>query len=185
VKNSLMLGMAATALALLAGCGSSYGTNSSSTRAAATSTAAAASGGSAYGHTPAASTSSATSSGGGVVVTSKHAKPGTVLAAGPKKLTVYLFEGDKGSASACSGACASAWPPVTTGAAATAGGAAQSADLGTITRADGTNQVTYKGHPLYFFIKDKDNGDAYGEGVKAFGASWYVLSPSGAKMDNS
>ena len=62
---------------------------------------------------------------------------------------------------------------------------ASASDLGTITRADGTTQVTYKGHPLYYFVKDKDDGDAYGEGSTAFGAGWYVLSPSGNKVDNS
>jgi predicted lipoprotein with Yx(FWY)xxD motif len=98
---------------------------------------------------------------------------------------VYLFEADKGGSSACSGACASAWPPVTTAAAPSGGAGAVAADLGTITRTDGTRQVTYKGHPLYFFIKDKDNGDAYGQGAKAFGASWYVLAPSGSKVNNS
>jgi predicted lipoprotein with Yx(FWY)xxD motif len=188
VKNSLMLGMTVSALALLAGCGSSYSSSSQSKTSAAGATtgagAATTGGGSAYGHAPAASTSPATGS-GAVVVTSKRAKPGTVLAAGPKKMTVYLFEGDKGPASTCSGACASAWPPVTTGAAATAAGTAQSADLGTITRSDGTKQVTYKGHPLYFFVKDKDSGDAYGQGAKAFGADWYVLAPSGSKIDAS
>jgi predicted lipoprotein with Yx(FWY)xxD motif len=64
-------------------------------------------------------------------------------------------------------------------------GAARSADLGAITRSDGSKQVTYKGHPLYFFVKDKDSGDAYGQGAKAFGADWYVLAPSGNKIDES
>jgi predicted lipoprotein with Yx(FWY)xxD motif len=59
------------------------------------------------------------------------------------------------------------------------------AGLGTITRADGSKQVTYDGHPLYYFIRDKDAGDAYGQGVNAFGASWYVLAPSGNKVDHS
>ena len=59
------------------------------------------------------------------------------------------------------------------------------ADLGTITRPDGTTQVTYKGHPLYYFRKDGDAGDAYGQGAKAFGAGWYVLAPSGNKIDKS
>jgi predicted lipoprotein with Yx(FWY)xxD motif len=121
-----------------------------------------------------------------VAVTVKHAsKLGTILAAGSKELTVYMFEGDKGAASSCSGACASVWPPVTTSGAPTVAGAANSSDLGTITRSDGATQVTYKGHPLYFFAKDKDSGDAYGQGVKGFGADWYVLSPSGSKVDNS
>jgi predicted lipoprotein with Yx(FWY)xxD motif len=115
----------------------------------------------------------------------KHGKLGTILAAGPKHLTVYLFEADKGSTSACEGACAKAWPPVTTEGQPSAVGGAVSADLGTTMRSDGTKQVTYKGHPLYFFEKDGDSGDAYGEGSKAFGAGWYVLKPNGSKIDKS
>jgi predicted lipoprotein with Yx(FWY)xxD motif len=121
-----------------------------------------------------------------VLITTKHTRLGTVLGAGPKKLTVYLFEGDKGAASSCSGGCAVAWPPVTGKPQAT--GAAMAGALGTITRADGTTQVTYSGHPLYFFvkdIKDGDPGDTYGEAVKAFGAEWYVVAPSGKKIDKS
>jgi predicted lipoprotein with Yx(FWY)xxD motif len=57
--------------------------------------------------------------------------------------------------------------------------------ISTVTRADGTKQVTYNGHPLYFFTQDKDAGDAYGQGVKAFGADWYVMAPSGQKVDES
>ncbi len=179
--TGLIVVLGATAL-LVAGCGSSK--SSSGTSAA-----------SAYPtesekstSTAAATTQAATppASGSRVAVAVKHAsKLGTILAAGPKKLTVYMFEGDKGAASSCSGACVSVWPPVTSTSAATAAGAANAADLGTITRSDGTTQVTYKGHPLYFFAKDKDSGDAYGQGVKGFGADWYVLSPSGAKVDNS
>jgi predicted lipoprotein with Yx(FWY)xxD motif len=175
--TGLLAVLGASAL-LAAGCGSSK--SSSSTSAA-----------SAYPaesekSTTAATTPATTAAASGVTVTVKHAsKLGTILAAGPKKLTVYMFEGDKGAASSCSGACASVWPPVTSKGAATAAGVANSADLGTITRADGTTQVTYKGHPLYFFAKDKDSGDAYGEGINGFGASWYVIAPSGAKVDNS
>jgi len=114
----------------------------------------------------------------------KHSKLGTILAAGPKHLTVYLFEADHGgTSSACTGTCAKAWPPVTTGGAPTASGAAMSSDLGRFTRPDGTTQVTYKGHPLYFFAKDGDAGDAYGQGSKAFGADWYVIKPDGSKVD--
>jgi len=200
VKNSLMLGTAAAALALLAGCGSSSYSSTESKAAGAgnasaggsgyarsSTSAASTSAGGAYGHTstPAASSTAASSGGAGVAIASKSDKLGTILAAGPKRMTVYLFEADHGSQSACSGACAAAWPPVTSAGAASAAGAARAADLGTITRSDGTKQVTYKGHPLYFFIKDKDSGDAYGEGAKAFGASWYVLAPSGSKIDKS
>jgi predicted lipoprotein with Yx(FWY)xxD motif len=173
VNRPLILGCAAVLTVLLAGCGSSSSstTPSASVPAAASPTTASAQ------TTPASNASALT-------VTTKHSKLGTILAAGPKKLTVYLFEADKGSQSACSGACAKVWPPVTTSAAAEAGGAADAADLGTVMRSDGKSQVTYKGRPLYFYDDDKDAGDAYGQGSKSFGAGWYVLKPSGAKIDS-
>lgn len=166
--------MGATTL-LVAGCGSSKKASTSAASSTPTSTSAQAS-------TP----STTPASTPGTDVTVKHAgKLGTILAAGPKRMTVYLFEADKGTASACSGACASAWPPVATGGAPVALHGAVAADLGTTRRSDGTMQVTYKGHPLYYFVKDKDSGDAYGEGSKAFGAGWYALSPRGSKVDNT
>ena len=116
-------------------------------------------------------------------MSTKRGKLGTILAAGPKHKTVYLFESDTASTSSCNGPCASLWPPVT--GTASAGEGAMSADLGTITRSDGTKQVTYKGHPLYHYARDGDAGDSYGQGLKSFGASWYVLAPSGKKVDNS
>jgi predicted lipoprotein with Yx(FWY)xxD motif len=174
--TGLIAVLGASAL-LAAGCGSSS-KSSSATSAAATTPTTSETSSTAAATTPAAAT--------GTTVIVKHAgKLGTVLAAGSKKLTVYMFEGDKGSSSKCTGECAVVWPPVTTSGAPTASGTASSADLGTITRSDGTTQVTYKGHPLYFFAKDKDSGDAYGEGVHGFGADWYVLAPSGSKVDNS
>jgi predicted lipoprotein with Yx(FWY)xxD motif len=120
-----------------------------------------------------------------VVVHTKQGKLGTILAVGPKHLTVYLFEADKGSASACTGQCAKAWPPVTTEGKPTASGGAVAAYLGTTMRSDGGEQVTYKGHPLYFYADDKDSGDSYGQGSKQFGAGWYVLKPDGSKLDQS
>jgi predicted lipoprotein with Yx(FWY)xxD motif len=165
---------ATVAAALLAGCGSSSSSSSNSTAA------------STPASTPTQSTAASTSTAAatpGVAVATKKSKLGTILAAGPKHLTVYLFEADKGTSSSCSGACAKAWPPVTTDGQPTVSGDAVSADLGTTMRPDGTKQVTYKGHPLYFFEKDEDSGDAYGQGSKAFGAGWYVLKPSGEKLD--
>jgi predicted lipoprotein with Yx(FWY)xxD motif len=176
--------LAAVAIAaLVGGCGSSSKTASTSSSAAAAATQTTPYSGTSSTSTAGASPTS--SAAGGVLVSAKHAKLGTILAAGPKRLTVYLFEADKGSASACSSACAKVWPPVTTTGAPTAGGGAMAADLGTITRSDGTTQVTYKGHPLYYFAQDKDNGDAYGQGIKSFGSDWYVLKPSGSKLDKS
>lgn len=178
MNKALNLLCAAAALALLAGCGSSSYSASSSSSSATTPAAS----------TPTSSTAAAsttpTSAANAVVVTTKHAKMGTILAAGPKKLTVYLWEADKGSKSVCSGACEKVWPPVTSGEAGKVGGSAVAADLGTTTRSDGTKQLTYKRHPLYYYAKDKDDGDAYGQGSNSFGAGWYVLSPGGSKIDN-
>jgi predicted lipoprotein with Yx(FWY)xxD motif len=174
--TGLIVVVGASAL-LAAGCGSSSKSSSATSAASGSPTASQTS-------TSTAATTPAT--GAGVAVTAKHAsKLGTILAAGSKKLTVYMFEGDKGASSSCSGACVSMWPPVTTSGSPAASGGAMSADLGTITRSDGATQVTYKGHPLYFFARDKDSGDAYGQGVKGFGADWYVLAPSGSKVDKS
>jgi predicted lipoprotein with Yx(FWY)xxD motif len=158
----------------IAGCGSSSSTSASSTPAASSSPPAST--------TPAAA-APAPHTASAALITTKHGKLGTILAYGPKKMTVYLFEADKGQASTCTGECAIGWPPVI--GKPQAGGAAKASDLGTITRPDGATQVTYRGHPLYRFIKDKDDGDAYGQGSKAFGAGWYVLTPSGVKVDNS
>ena len=174
MRHPFALGAIATTAALLAaGCGSSSKT--ATTRAAAT-----------RSPSPATTTATSTSAAAtGVAVVSKHGKPGVILAAEPKKLTVYMFEGDTRSSSSCSGECASVWPPVTSGGAPVAGAGVVAAHLATITRPDGTKQVTYNGHPLYFYSKDGDSGDAYGQGIKGFGASWYVLAPSGNKVDTS
>ena len=100
-------------------------------------------------------------------------------------MTLYLFEVETGSASTCYGSCAQNWPPLHTKGAPTAGSGSMQALLNTSARKDGTAQVTYNGHPLYFFVGDSKPGDTHGEGISAFGGSWYVVSPSGAKIDAS
>ncbi len=97
--------------------------------------------------------------------------------------TLYLFEKDRRGASACSGACLVYWPPLLTRGAPTATKGARPSLLGSIRRADGTRQVTYAGHPLYRFSGDARRGQTNGEGLKDFGAGWYVLMPSGKKID--
>jgi predicted lipoprotein with Yx(FWY)xxD motif len=186
VRSSFALAAAVSTLALLAGCGSSS-TTTTSVAVKSTSAASNSADGETKSTQTAASTSGSTANptSAGVLIVSKHAGDATILAAGPKRLTVYLFEADHGSTSTCSGECAQVWPPVTTTGAPAAHGAAQAADLGTITRSDGTTQVTYKGHPLYYYVKDKDDGDTYGQGLDSFGAGWYELKPSGEKLDNS
>ena len=97
--------------------------------------------------------------------------------------TLYLFEADTGSTSTCKDACAQAWPPLLTPGAPSAGSGASAAELGTTTRPDGTTEVTYHGHPLYTYVADTKAGDINGQGLNQFGAKWYVLSPTGDKID--
>jgi predicted lipoprotein with Yx(FWY)xxD motif len=97
--------------------------------------------------------------------------------------TLYLFEKDKGTASTCNGSCASAWPPLTTSGAPKAGTGVKASALGTTKRADGTAEVTYNGHPLYYYVGDSGPGMTNGQGLDQFGAEWYVLAPSGNKID--
>jgi predicted lipoprotein with Yx(FWY)xxD motif len=97
--------------------------------------------------------------------------------------SLYLFEKDTHGRSACSGVCASYWPPFLAKSKSIAVNGAKQSLLGSIRRADGKRQVTYAGHPLYFFSGDSSRGQTNGEGLKDFGAGWYVLMPSGKKID--
>lgn len=166
----------------IAGCGSSTKSQSTTAAAAGQSSSTSAPAGP-YGAGASTTAAPSTSAQTVLISTKSQRKLGTVLAAGPKHLTVYLFEADKAGHSACSGQCASVWPPVLGG--AKSAGGAKAALLGTIKLPDGRTQVTYKGHPLYYYARDKDDGDAYGQAIKSFGAGWYVLRPSGSKLDNS
>jgi predicted lipoprotein with Yx(FWY)xxD motif len=98
--------------------------------------------------------------------------------------TLYLFEADKSGKSNCDGPCAAAWPPyVSTGTPHAAAGTS-AALIGTTARADGTTQVTYAGHPLYYYAGDRTPGDTTGQDIDQFGAKWYVLAKDGNKIDN-
>ena len=134
----------------------------------------------------AASPAAAGQSGTGATV-SVHAVsgiPGSALV-GSSGRTLYLFQADSNGGSACSGACAAAWPPdIATGMPHAGAGVRQSL-LGTVRRPDGSTQVTYHGHPLYYFKGDSAAGSAKGQGLKAFGADWYVVGASGSKIDTS
>jgi predicted lipoprotein with Yx(FWY)xxD motif len=123
------------------------------------------------------STASKTSSGKGSVALAST-KLGKVLVNG-KGRTLYLFEADKGTSSKCAGACASAWPPLTTSGKPTAGAGVVAAKLGTAKRPDGTTGVTYDGHPLYTYAGDGAPGQTAGEGLTDYGAPWYALSAAG------
>jgi len=96
--------------------------------------------------------------------------------------TLYLFKADSRGVSACDGACAAAWPPLLAhGSAGVASGLDMSL-VSTIHRPGGARQLTYNGHPLYLFAEDRNPGDINGEGVDAFGAPWYAVSPAGNQI---
>jgi len=149
--------------------------------AAACSSAAASSPSSAPASSAPAAGSSASASTTGTVITTHAGSAGAFLTSGSGR-TVYLWAKDSMNMSACSGACASAWPPVPTTGTLTATGGAKASDLGTITRSDGTKQVTYDGHPLYYFVGDSAAGQTNGQGSDNFGAKWWLVAPSGAEI---
>ena len=155
---SLALGTGACAL-IVAGCG----------------------GGSKSSATPPATTP-AKGSAPGVTVGVKRSDLGTMLV-DAKGRTLYLFEADETTKSTCYGACAGVWPPLTTTAAPKAGPHVIASELGTTKRTDGTTEVTYHGHPLYYYAGDGQPGATKGQALDQFGAEWYVLAPSGSKID--
>ena len=97
-------------------------------------------------------------------------------------MTLYLFEADNGTASRCDGACASAWPPLTTAGPPIAGAGVSASKLGTAKRGDGTTEVTYHGHPLYTYAGDSAPGQTTGQGSDDFGAEWYAVSATGTPI---
>jgi predicted lipoprotein with Yx(FWY)xxD motif len=134
--------------------------------------------GSGGGETSTAQSTTGEAGGAGVVAVAKNPGLGTILV-DSKGFTLYDFHKDKGGKSACYGACANAWPPLTASGAPQAMSGAEAAKLGTSKRSDGTLQVTYAGHPLYTYVTDTKPGEANGNDVSAFGAQWYALAPSG------
>ena len=132
----------------------------------------------------AAAAPSSAASGSAAVIATASSSGNTFLTDGSGR-AVYLWAKDTGDASMCSGACAGAWPPVTTTGAPTASGSAAASDLGTITRSDGTKQVTYDGHPLYYYAGDSGAGMASGQGSDNFGAKWWLVSPAGSDVTAS
>ncbi|HET7374977.1 MAG TPA: hypothetical protein VFJ20_16425 [Gemmatimonadaceae bacterium] len=99
-----------------------------------------------------------------------------------KGITLYDFPPDKGKTSVCYGACAALWPPLITHGKPIAGRGVKASLLGTTKRKDGKLEVTYGGHPLYYFVSDRKPGQATGQGVNQFGGPWWVLSPTGKEI---
>jgi predicted lipoprotein with Yx(FWY)xxD motif len=92
--------------------------------------------------------------------------------------SLYLFEKDRGGSSSCFGGCASLWPPLLTGPHVVRGAGVSSAKLHTVARRDGGRQVTYAGHPLYYYVHDAI-GQILCHDVVEFGGTWLVVNPDG------
>jgi predicted lipoprotein with Yx(FWY)xxD motif len=135
------------------------------------------------GRSPGAATPTAGASGPSTIGT-RNTPLGQILVDGNGR-ALYLFEADKGNASSCYDACAGVWPPLTTKGAPMASAGIKQSLLATTARKDGSMEVVYNGHPLYYFISDKQAGDTTGQGLSSFGADWYVLSAAGTRIDES
>lgn len=163
---AVKLGVPLAAALLAAACGSSTSSSTSG------------------GGTSAGASSPAGAAGGSMVITTKSGSAGTFLTDGSGR-AVYLWAKDSMNKSECSGACASHWSPVPANGQVTASGSATASDLGSITRSDGSKQVTYDGHPLYYYIGDSGPGQTNGQGSDDFGAKWWLITPSGTQLTGS
>ncbi len=161
-RRRMLVGSAATAVALLlAACGTS---SSSPTTT---------------GATPSTTRTSRPSGTTAVVSASSRGSLGVVLTDGENGPTLYRYTPDGTGKATCTGACATAWPPLTVPAGTTtvaAGAGVPAADLGTVTRPDGTLQVAYRGMPLYRYAGDSQPTQTNGQGV---GGIWFVVNPAG------
>ncbi|HWG28550.1 hypothetical protein [Actinospica sp.] len=175
-SRALRFGLPLAALALVtAGCssGSSSGTSAAATATTATSSTATAT---------ASAMPGSTASGSTLMLKTDKGSAGIWLTDSAGR-TLYLFTHDKGTTSECYGACAKAWPPLlTTGPVTISGQYTLQSDLGTATRTDGTKQVTYGGHPLYYYEGDTAPGQTKGQGV---GGVWFLIGPIANVMNGT
>jgi predicted lipoprotein with Yx(FWY)xxD motif len=169
-KARLGLSLAAVAAFAVACGSSSSGSASSSPSSKAPSSA-----------TGASAKKSSSSSAMAETIMAKSGPLGTYLTDGSGK-TLYLWVADKDGKSSCTGSCAAAWPPATAMNTPKAGSGVKASELSTTTRSGGVKQITYDGHPLYYYIGDKAAGDTSGQGSDGFGAKWWLVGPDGKQI---
>ncbi|HEX8863694.1 MAG TPA: hypothetical protein VGC06_32245 [Actinomycetes bacterium] len=171
-RRGWLLALAALApIALVAaGCGSSNNNSGGSSSGGG-------GGGGGYGGGGAPTTGATTTA----TVSTSNTKLGQILVDGSGR-TLYLFQKDQPNQSACSGACAAAWPVDQSAGTPKAASGVKASMLGTIKRSDGTTQVTYNKHPLYHYSGDSGPGQQSGQNLNAFGAKWYVVAPAGSAV---
>lgn len=177
------LGLTLSAVAILAAACSTASSSTASSTTTTTSPAAAAPASAAPASAAPASTAPASTAAGSTLAlkTAKGSKGIWLTNSAGRAL--YVYTKDKGKTSACYGECAKAWPPLTTtGPVTISGQFTVPADLGVTTRTDGTKQVTYGGHPLYYFAGDTAPDQTKGDGV---GGIWFLVGPVANIMNGS
>lgn len=117
----------------------------------------------------------------GITIATEDSQFGTILFDGDHQ-AIYLFEKESSDRSECYGDCAVAWPPVLTKGSPRASGAVSARLLGTTARRDGTTQVTYNDHPLYYYERDP-RGQVLCQNVVEFGGRWLVVDPEGNAVE--
>ena len=164
-RGRSLTGLAAVAVVglIAAACGSSTPNASSSTSTTSAS--------------PAGTTATTGASGQMVADAVSNAKIGHPILTDSSGMTLYKFSADTSTTSACNAGCVTAWPPLTVPAGTTPkGGPGTSGTFGTITRTDGTTQVTYDGDPLYTFSGDTSAGATNGQNITSDGGTWTVVT---------
>lgn len=125
--------------------------------------------------------SGATTATASAALSANSSRYGKVLFDGDGR-ALYTFAPDRAQTSTCYGACAAAWPPFTVNRAPKAGVGVRHGLLGTTRRKDGSLQVTYAGHPLYYFTGDRQPGQITCQNVSSFGGLWLVINPNGTPV---
>ena len=179
-RRVLLLAWLGAALATVTACGSSTSDTGGAAAASSSSSTTTSTGTTAVETSPVTASSSSSASAGNeaAATVQVHTASLGMILVDVQGRTLYLFKKDTQGTSTCSGQCAVVWPPLLE-ATPHAGSGVDAAKLSTVKRADGTSQVVYGGHPLYYFKNDKNPGDTNGESVNGFGAEWDAVSPTG------
>lgn len=166
-----IVGLAAVSL-ILAACSSA---GSTSTSASATASASASASASSAAASASESASTPASGGGATAINVADSSLGQVLTDQDGR-TIYRFTPDSANTSTCTGNCASTWPAVTASGSAPTAGSGVTGQVGTMTRDNGTTQVTVNDFPVYYFAGDSAAGQVNGQGV---GGNWFVITAAG------
>jgi predicted lipoprotein with Yx(FWY)xxD motif len=153
----------------VAACGSSNSSNSNNEKSASS------------GSATQSSSSSSSGTAKALKLMTASGSAGTYLTDGSGR-ALYLWVADGKGSSSCMGACAQAWPPLLDRSKPSVTGNAKASDLSLAKRPGGQEQVTYKGHPLYYYIGDTSAGKTTGQGSDGFGAKWWLVAPTGAAI---